>query len=83
MAYGFELDEINTAKVAAHGLTRDVVEGVFFAADVTSRPGNKTGRYAVYGTVGTRFICVVFRLSADTTIRVVTAYRLNPRRLKR
>jgi len=82
MAYGFEWDEVNTAKVAAHGLTPDHCEAVFFAHDRFGAPGQK-GRNLVYGTVAGRFSCVVWTLSGETTIRVTTAYQLNPRRIRR
>lgn len=82
MTFGFEWDKVNTAKVAAHGLAIDEVELVFFADDRFGAPGKK-GRSLVYGTVGGRFICVVWTLSGERTIRVTTAYPLNPRRIKR
>lgn len=82
MAFGFEWDEVNTAKVAAHGLTVAEVELVFFAEDRFGAVGKK-GRSIVYGTVDARFICVVWTISAERTIRVTTAYPVNPRRIKR
>jgi uncharacterized DUF497 family protein len=84
MTFGFEWDDVNRAKVAAHGLAPEDCEQVFEADDLFAEVGNKPLRYVAYGTIeGPRFVAVVFTQTGEATIRVVTAYRVNPRRIKR
>lgn len=82
MTFGFEWDEVNTAKVLAHGVSLDEAELVLFADDAFSMPARQ-GRMKVYGTVNGKFLCVLVSQTAEDMIRVTTAYRVNPKRIKR